>query len=125
MEVKKDFSSMSDEELRGQYSSIRALINRVEKKIDAVAKDEEVTTIYKCNEEGAIELVEVTNIDKQQALYEMQEIVQNLEEDLAEIEENYKGFDLKSTPVLDPMEETGADEYSDLSVDNPVHGRKL
>ena len=122
---RKDYSQMSDQELKEQYSSIRALINRVERKIAAICDEEDIKSVYQYNEQGEVVNVGIKDYVRQKALYEMQEIVQDLEEDLIAIEENYQGIDLTATPVLDPMEEGNMDEYSDVSIDNPAHGRKL
>ena len=124
-EGKKDYSKMSEEELKQQYSTIRDLIAKVSEKIEAICNEENVSSVYKYNDLNEVELVDAKDFQKDEVLYEMQEIVRNLEEELHEIEENYDGFDLEDTPILESGIDLDNDNYSELGVDNPVHGRKI
>ena len=86
---------------------------------------ENVSSVYKYNDLNEVELVDAKDFQKDEVLYEMQEIVRNLEEELHEIEENYDGFDLEDTPIIESGIDLDNDNYSELGVDNPVHGRKI
>ena len=102
---RRDYSNKSDEELRKEYSYIRAQIKRIAKKIETLCDHKDVTTFYQRDENGTIKLVKSEGYSESEMIYEMNEIISELETNLSTIEEYYRGTNLKEVPVLESQEE--------------------
>lgn len=122
---KRNYAAMSDEELRKQNSSIRSQIKRIENKIADIYDGKEISTVYRYNDFGEVILVKVDDLPIAEMVYEMREIIADLEERLNDIEENYKGTSLKEIPIFDESDDTYDFDESILEEDGIIKGRKL
>lgn len=112
--AQQDYSSKSDEELRHDYSYIRAQIKRIAKKIWDLCERKEIPTYYHYNDSLEIELKKSEGVPVSEMIFEMNEIISNLEANLSAIEECYRGMDLKTIPVIEIPEEE-FEEYQEES----------
>lgn len=114
-----NFSNKSDEELRTAYSRIRAQIKRIAKKIFDLCEHKDIPTFYQYSDIGEIVLVKAEGHTPSEMIYDMNEIISDLETNLSTIEDYYRGTDLKGVPyeTLPPddeyYEENEDDEYID------------
>ena len=127
-----DYSNMSDEELRNRYSSIRAQIRIIAKKIWDVCEHKDVSTFYMYLDDGDVSLVKAEGVSEATMLYEMNQVIVGLEERLLEIEKYYRGTNLNDVPLLDDdvfnknYENDDFDVFDDIDsfVDN-INARRL
>lgn len=111
-----DYSNKSDEQLKKEYSYIRAQIRRIAKKIWDLCEGKEIPTFYHYNDFGEIELKKAEGVSVSEMIFEMNEIISNLEANLSAIEDNYRGMDLKEIPVL----EIPDDELNSYQEEEPL-----
>ena len=112
--AQQDYSSKSDEELRHDYSYIRAQIKRIAKKIWDLCEGKEIPTFYHYNDSLEIELKKAEGISVSEMIFEMNEIISNLEANLSAIEECYRGMDLKTIPIIEIPEEELEEESLEI-----------
>ena len=96
-----DYSTKSNEELELEYRQIRAQIKRIARKIWSICDHEDISTYYKFNDVGEIILEKAADESESSMLFEMNQIMQELEIKLSTIEEYYTGTNLKEMPILD------------------------